>query len=185
MEITKEEFMEALQDVLLNYAIVKEQLGPDVNKIIPTSYYPPKKEDEKLIEERKYHFSIYLFKNDRIKELNKKEFAEAKKQDEINFKKKVEEEKMKIIEEEKVKKLEEEKVRLKEEEMKKIKELILPEPEKNNPNTCEIVFRLPSGKRITRLFLKTYKIEVYNVFNAIVEFICFFELFRGMWFFEI
>jgi len=34
------------------------------------------------------------------------------------------------------------------------------EPESGDPNSCEIAFRLPSGKRIMRRFYKSSKIEV-------------------------
>jgi len=83
--------------------------------------------------------------------------------------------KKKVVEEEKKRKSEEEEEkkqqRQKEEEekkkqvemeeiLKKKKEAIPKEPEPSDPNSCEIAFRLPSGKRVLRRFLKKDKVEV-------------------------
>ena len=82
-------------------------------------------------------------------------------------KKAVEEEKKRKSEEEEEKKQqrqkeeEEKKKQVEMEEiLKKKKEAIPNEPEPSNPNSSEIAFRLPSGKRVIRRFLKNDKIEV-------------------------
>lgn len=83
--------------------------------------------------------------------MQKQEFDMAREQD-LNAKRRREEEERKF-------KLEEEKISkeqlMKEEAMKNKKETLPPEPSATDPNAYEIAFRLPSGKRLVRRFLKT------------------------------
>eukprot|EP00826_Nyctotherus_ovalis_P051908 TRINITY_DN6518_c0_g1_i4.p2 TRINITY_DN6518_c0_g1~~TRINITY_DN6518_c0_g1_i4.p2 ORF type:complete len:146 (+),score=46.78 TRINITY_DN6518_c0_g1_i4:708-1145(+) len=92
--------------------------------------------------------------------MQRQEFDRAREQD-LNAKRQREEEEIK-------RKQEEEKLikeSTKKEEEKKYKKKSLPaEPDASDPNACEIAFRLPSGKRITRRFLKTDTIQALYTF---------------------
>ena len=72
------------------------------------------------------------------------------------------EEKEKREEEEKKKKKEKEE---EEDEAELSKQILSEEPEENNPNSCHIIFRYPTGdKNIERRFLKNEKIEILYFF---------------------
>jgi len=100
----------------------------------------------------------------------REEFEEAKKKDRISKlqieeqKKKQKEEEERIIEENALKK------KAEEEEMKNRRESLPAEPDIEDPNAYELAFRLPSGKRISRRFLKTNTIQtLYNYISVLNE----------------
>lgn len=97
-----------------------------------------------------------------LRRMQEEEFERARLAD-LNAKKQEEEEKEKLILEEKKKKMKKiEDMKMKQ-DIEEKKESIAPEPDPSDPNTCEIAFRLPSGKRIIRRFLKTATIgALYN-----------------------
>lgn len=54
--------------------------------------------------------------------------------------------------------------------LKRKKESILPEPPISDPSACEIAFRLPSGKRITRRFSNKTNIQIlYNYIETLED----------------
>jgi len=105
-----------------------------------------------------------------IIEKQRKEFEEAQIKDRISKleieeqKKKQKEEEERIIKENALKK------KAEEEEMKNRRESLPVEPDIENPNACELAFRLPSGKRVSRRFLKTNTIQtLYNYISVLNE----------------
>jgi FAS-associated factor 2 len=99
----------------------------------------------------------------RIREMQKYEFDMARQQD-LNAKRQREEaERMQKQEEEKVIK----EILMKEEARKNKKELLPPEASETDPNACEIAFRLPTGKRLVRRFLRTDTIEALYVYVSL------------------
>jgi len=105
--------------------------------------------------------------------MQEEEFKKAKMKDMEEKKKaadmeRIEREK-KLAEE---KRLKDEEIKQKQiEESKKLKSsAVPPEPLPLDPNSCEIAFRMPSGKRVVRRFLKTNTIEsLYNFIGSLGE----------------
>ena len=99
---------------------------------------------------------------DSLKMMQEEEFKKAKMKDMEEKKRSSEAEKLKKQEEEKTAKAVQEAIlsQQKHEEEKKMKQAAVPpEPEANNPAVCEIAFRLPSGRRMARRFLKSTAIS--------------------------
>lgn len=92
--------------------------------------------------------------------MQRQEFDRAREQD-LSAKRQHEEEEARRRQEEE--KLIKESM-IKEEEKKHKKESLPPEPSASDPDACEIAFRLPSGKRVVRRFLKTNTIQALYTF---------------------
>lgn len=105
-------------------------------------------EDEKILEDRL------------LKEIQRREYLEAKHIDEQRKKLEMEEEQRRQ-EEEELKRQEAERKQREVQEQKAIRLASIPqEPEPDPAKTSEIAFRLASGKRITRRFPKNCTIQV-------------------------
>ena len=103
----------------------------------------------------------------RLKEMQEFEFLEAQQKDADNNRKLLAEESEKkrqevlLQEEQKRRQDEEQRLQQSKEHERQLKiASIQPEPPSTDPNACEIAFRLPSGKRIVRRFLKSCRVEV-------------------------
>ncbi len=92
----------------------------------------------------------------RIREEHKKEFQNAQRADKEKKAEKQEEEKCRHAEEE----AKAESLKAEAETRRKKREALPQEPSESDPAACEIAFRLPSGKRLTRRFLRTSRIQV-------------------------
>ncbi len=134
--------------------MIVSQLQGVGGRVFPTSYQEPPGVEMKMEEDRMY--DIARATNGRLKQIQEQEFEKARRMDN--------EMKLKAAEEEKQKKHEEQKaaedLKRQEEAKQKKKAQIPPEPEAGDPEACEIAFRLPSGKRVTRRFHKSTTIEV-------------------------
>ena len=108
--------------------------------------------------ERNLQLSVRMKQLERQQEEKEKKEAEEKRR-------KIEEQKRKEEEEKRKKKEEEDKIKNYEREAEFSKEILPEEPEENNSNACNIVFRYPTGeKNIERRFLKTEKIDILYFF---------------------
>ena len=95
-----------------------------------------------------------------MKAIQEQEFEDAKRKDDEIKAKQLEQEMKEKEEKEQKLRAEEEAKRKKEENIENRKKTIPPEPQPNDPNSCEIAFRLPTGKKIIRRFPKTSTINV-------------------------